>query len=140
MMFKSVSSSGYAKFISRSRDLFDGCVSDIGVVVENLDILVGIGMLSNKLDALISSISNMEHSLGMCLYDRSLGTDFDPEHAVTLLGSVMDRHWNVVMSRFDALSRVVRNDRFILENLDALEECLLNLHRVIQDLIEFLDD
>lgn len=136
-MFRSVSSSDY---IDKSRDLFDGCVTDINVIIEHLDEIIGIGMVSKKFEVLGISISNMISSLRGCLYDRSLGADSDPEFAVDLLGSTMGRHWGSVMHNFNALYKVVSKDEFLVESLDALEESLLGLDGVIQGLIDYLND
>ena len=136
-MFRSVSSSDY---IDKSRDLFDGCVKDIDIVIERLDEIIGIGMVSKKFEVLGTSISSMISSLRGCLYDRSLGADMDPEYAIDLLGSTMGRHWDLVMRNFNDLYRVVSKDEFLVESLDALEESLLGLDGVIQGLIDFLND
>lgn len=136
-MFRSVSSFDY---IDKSRDLFDGCVTDINVVIEHLDEIIGIGMVSKKFEVLGTSISNMISSLRSCLYDRSLGVDFDPDFAIDLLGSTMGRHWNSVMRNFNALYMVVSKDEFLIKSLDALEESLLGLDGVIKGLIDYLND
>lgn len=53
-------------------------------------------MGSKKFEVLGTSILNMVSSLKVCLYDRSLGVDFDPEFAIDLLGYTMGRHWLMV--------------------------------------------
>ena len=97
-------------------------------------------MVSKKFEVLGTSISNMISSLRSCLYDRSLGVDFDPDFAIDLLGSTVGRHWNSVMRSFNALYKVVSKDEFLIKSLDALEESLLGLDGVIKGLIDYLND
>lgn len=139
-MFRSVSNSDYVDYINNSRDLFDGCVKDISIIIEHLGEVIGTGMASKKFEVLGIYVSNMVVSLRRRLYDRSLGVDFDPEFAIDLLGSTIGRHWDLVMRNFNALYRVVSKDEFIVESLDALKESLLDLDGVIQGLIDYLND